>query len=516
MDVRADRLLALVAGAALIAGFTALRGIDPFDEGVVLQAARRVADGQTPYRDFLWSYGPAQPYLLGASFELLGTSLLGWRVLRVATVALTALLVFLLARRLAGPRLAILAWLVAACALAQPANASPFLVALMLGLLALLVASGGHRGRGRALLAGVLVAFAAAWRLDFALYGAAAVGAALVVPPGRLRSRLGNVAAMALAAATVTALVYLPFALAAGPADVYDDLVGKSLREREYWTLPFPLDYDGRLRAWPPGALAEDAKDVLGFYLPLVAMVGLAVAALDAALRLRAERRLAPETAGLLVFALGAVAYLLSRTDEFHATPLVVALACLLAASLARRSSGRVRAMLAPAAAVMLALLLAYGASNRLSALFLPKPSAAIDVPVADGVRAPPAEARAIEQVVREVKRRVPAGEPIYVAPARSDLVAFENALLYVMTERDNPTGEDVGLRAAPREQERLVRALERSRPRVVVRWTDPLSSKREPNPRGRSSGSRILDRYLDRRYRLLERLHHYDLLVRR
>jgi hypothetical protein len=321
---------------------------------------------------------------------------------------------------------------------------------------------------------------------------------------------------MALAAATVTALVYLPFALAAGPADVYDDLVGKSLREREYWTLPFPLDYDGRLRAWPPGALAEDAKDVLGFYLPLLAMVGLGVAVLDAALRFGAKRRLAPATAGLLVFSLGPVAYLLSRTDEFHATPLVVALACLLPVSLARRGPGRTSAALMPAAAVVLGLLLAYGAANRLSALFLPKPSAAIDVPVADGVRAPPAEARAIEQVVREVKRRVPAGEPIYVAPARSDLVAFENPLLYVMTERDNPTGEDVGLRAAPREQERLVRALERSRPRVVVRWTDPLSSKREPNPRGRSSGSRILDRYLGRRYRLLERLHHYDLLVRR
>src|SRR5918911_5424051 len=94
--------LALFAGAALVSGFTALRGIDPFDEGLVLQAARRVGDGQVPYRDFLWSYGPAQPYLLGGLFQLLGTSLVQWRLIRVAAVALTALLVFVIARGLPG------------------------------------------------------------------------------------------------------------------------------------------------------------------------------------------------------------------------------------------------------------------------------------------------------------------------------------------------------------------------------------------------------------------------------
>jgi hypothetical protein len=41
-------LLALYLGAAVISGFTILREIDPFDEGLMLQAARRVAAGQTP------------------------------------------------------------------------------------------------------------------------------------------------------------------------------------------------------------------------------------------------------------------------------------------------------------------------------------------------------------------------------------------------------------------------------------------------------------------------------------
>ena len=72
---------ALFLGAALISGFTMLRGIDQFDEGLMLQAARRVGDGQLPYRDFLWSYGPGHPYLLALLHEITGVSLLDWRVL---------------------------------------------------------------------------------------------------------------------------------------------------------------------------------------------------------------------------------------------------------------------------------------------------------------------------------------------------------------------------------------------------------------------------------------------------
>ena len=49
------RLLAfLYAAGVLISAFTVLRGIDPFDEGLILSAAARVADGQLPYGDFPW------------------------------------------------------------------------------------------------------------------------------------------------------------------------------------------------------------------------------------------------------------------------------------------------------------------------------------------------------------------------------------------------------------------------------------------------------------------------------
>jgi hypothetical protein len=71
-------------------------------------------------------------------------------------------------------------------------------------------------------------------------------------------------------------------------------------------------------------------------------------------------------------------------------------------------------------------------------------------------------------------------------------------------------------VQSRPREQALIVAALRRTRPRVVVRWTDPISSRPEPNRRGRPSGSRELDEYLAEGYRLDSRFGAYDVLVPR
>ena len=135
---------------------------------------------------------------------------------------------------------------------------------------------------------------------------------------------------MALATAAV---VYLPFAIVAGPGDLYDNLVATSLRESDYWSLPFPLIFDEQFRLWPPRDLLEDGKDLLGYYLPLLLVVGLGQVPF-ARCALRAAR-----SASILAGA-GFLVYLLSRTDEFHATPLLIALVSALpicAAAVGRR-----------------------------------------------------------------------------------------------------------------------------------------------------------------------------------
>jgi hypothetical protein len=503
--VRPRTAAALFLGAALISGFTMLRGLDPFDEGLVLQAARRVVDGQLPYEDFLWAYGPAQPYLQGGLFEVFGVSVVQWRIIRVLADAGVALAVYVLVRREAGPRLALAGWLAAACIMAQPRSANPFPLALLAGLGALAVITAGPPTRGRVLGAAALTVVAAAFRLDFGIYAGVAVVAALAA--GR-QWRAGGGYLAATAAGTL--LVYLPFALVSGPADLYDALVGTSLREKEYWTLPFPWTYDGGLSG------LRDVKDLLDYYVPALLLVACAVTLVAVVLRLRADRRITPLMAGLVAYGVGGVAYLLSRTDEFHTAPLFVIAAIALPIVVAREWGSSGFLPVAVAAAVVLTLLTAHGAWNRTSALLRPPDLDTVDVEVADGAKAPPDEARAVERMVRAVQSRVPPGEPIYVAPRRSDLVRFNAPLVYVLTERDNPTRRDFGLETSAAAQDRIVATLERVRPRVIVRWTAPIQVVREPNLRGRPTGVRTLDAYIARDYRLLERAGSYDVLVPR
>jgi len=475
--------VALWLAAALISGFTMRRYLEPFDEGLLLQAALRMSDGQWPYADFGWPYGPGQPLVMTAAFGVFEPSVVWWRVLRVAADATIALLVWTLVRGEAGPRWALAAWLAAAVTVAQPASANPVPVALAFAL--------GAVTTRRAAAAGALAALAAFWRPDFGVVTLLAV----------LMARRQRGAA--LVAGLVAGALYAPFAVVAGPERLWDSLVATGLKDGAAWRLPFPLEYDGPLRAWPPGALAEDLKDVLGFYLPLVGVVGLALTLIVL------RRRLTPAAAGLAVLAVGALAYLLSRADELHAQPLLAILTALIPIVAARLQ--RPQLLVAPLALILLA-----GVANRVSALLVPPELEPVTVPGVPGIRVPPAEAAALPKLVVAVQRQVPPGEPVYVAPRRSDLVTLTDPLIHFLVRRPNVLRRDALLQARPDEQERIVAALRRRRPRVVIRWLDPSSSRPEPNERGRPSGSRALDEYLAGAYESDARFGQYEILVAR
>src|SRR5579875_3278798 len=76
------------------------------------RSVRRGADasGRLPYRDFLWAYGPAQPYLQAALFRLMGVSLLQWRVEWVAACAGISVVAWLAVRDCAPGWVAITVW----------------------------------------------------------------------------------------------------------------------------------------------------------------------------------------------------------------------------------------------------------------------------------------------------------------------------------------------------------------------------------------------------------------------
>jgi hypothetical protein len=483
------RLALLFGLGALLSGLTILDGINPHDEGLVLQAAARVADGELPYRDFYANYGPGQYYLVGALDAIFGSSLLAWRIVRVTLDALVAVLAYALVRRDAPEPFALGAWVAVIAVMAHPTLPHPNATALALALGAILLAGRSPAG------AGVLAGLAFTFRFDIGI--AAGVAAALAAAGDRGR---GAAALRAAAAATATgSLLVAPFAIAA-PGDFWDQTIGFALDEQSLQRLPLPSAYDGGF----------EPNKILAFYLPYVLMGGLALwlavaAATRAPLRLWAAFPLA--VAGL--------AYLLARADEFHLVPLAAVLPVLLAGGAAREwLAGRKPAALV--LALPLALVAIVGLdTNRIDSVSGP-PLERIPLDVADGVKAPPDEARALEELVPYVRERVPAGRPIFVAGPRHDLVRVGNPLVYVLAGRPNPTRYDVmqpGVVTTGEVQREIVRVLRRSRTGLVVRWLSPVASEAEPNGAGRSSGVRILDRELARRYAEVERFGDYAVL---
>ena len=494
----------LWAAAALISAFTMRRYLEPFDEGLLMQAASRILDGQWPYADFGWPYGPGQPVAVAGLSWLFEPSVAWWRAIRVAADATAALAVWALVRPVAGVRWALAAWLAAAVTVAQPTSANPFPVALAFALCAVLAGA-----RGKPVPAGLLAAAAAFWRPDIGAVAAVAAGVTLLARRDgeTARGRVRPALIAELTALLAAVALYAPFAAAAGAGRLWDELVGIAAGDGDLWRLPFPVSYGGPLRGWPPDALAEDLKDVLGFYLPLAGLVIGALVLVAIAWR----RRPSPELAGVVVLAGGCLLYLLSRPDDLHAQPLIV---CLCAA-VPLAAVGAPRALRA-ALAAGLALIALAGAANRLSALVLPPELEPVRLAGVPGIRVPPAEAEAIPRMVSRVQRLVPSREPIYVAPRRSDLVTISDPLIHFLVRRPNILSRDVGVQALPEEQARTVAALRRERPKAVVRWTDPASARPEPNRRGRPSGSRELDEYLAAEYRLDRRFGVYDVLVPR
>jgi hypothetical protein len=481
------RLALLFAAAAALSGFTLLRGVNVHDEGLMLQAAERIADGQLPWRDFWWNYGPGQPLVLAGLREVFGASLVTWRVLRVLLAAGVSVLAYLLARRDAPEPLALGAWLAVAGAMAFPALPTPTPAVLALAFGGVLLAQ-------RSPLAGGALAGAAAFfRIELGL--AAIACAALAAPAGQRQKA-------AVAGALTAVLLLAPFAIAGG-REAWDDTLGFALGAQSLQRLPLP----GAL----PGGF--DLNKALEHWFPYV-LLGATAIWVVLALRRR------PPITGLALVPLAAagVLYLLGRVDEYHLIPLAATLPVMLAGASQRELAAASRAG-AGVAIAAIALIALHGLDRQGVQLVHPTRLTALHLPVADGVLVEPAEAAALDRLVPYVDARVPPGEPVFVANPRHDLVNVGNPLLYVLLQRPNPSHYDVmqpGVVTEASAQREIVAALRRARPRLAVRWLSPLADQRQGNGAGRSSGVRLLDRYLASAYRAERRFGGYQVLSRR
>lgn len=87
--------------------------IDWTDEGQIVYAIWRTAEGEIPYRDFLHLYGPSMFFFNGLLFRLFDYDLSVLRYALLALKAATCVMVYVTARRMSGPTFAAIAYAIA-------------------------------------------------------------------------------------------------------------------------------------------------------------------------------------------------------------------------------------------------------------------------------------------------------------------------------------------------------------------------------------------------------------------
>ena len=477
VDVTPQRLVALFLLATGFAALDIRAGIGPHDEGLMLQWGHRIAGGEWPYRDFWCNYLPGQPLLQA----LIGNSLWGWRVLRAATGGIAAVTAYLLVRRTTDDdRWALAAWAGVAAAMAWPLTPGPNATATALALAALLAAP------RRPSVSGALCGAAFLFRPEIGV--AAAVGAWLLArgrpPAWRIPAVAGGVALAGM----------LPFLIVA-PGDFLSQTFGFA-GIQHLQRLPFPL-----------APHTGDPNKLLERLFPAILVAGTLLWAGASLLRRRG--------AALVALMLAGLAYLLSRTDEFHLVPLSAVLAVGLAAAAARETHRVLRIALA----VALGLIVAHGLDRQLGKVRDAGEMVGVDLPTVANVRSTPADAHALDDLAEAVAHRSRPGDPILSAPPRYDKVRVGDTLLYTLLDRRDPTRYDVaqpGVVTKASVQREMRRDLQRSDTRLIVRWEAPIAREMEDNGSGRSSGVHVLDDWIAANFRRVGRFGDYVLLQKR
>ena len=115
-----ERVIALLIFGSAFAYLCLFRNYTNLDcdEGIILQGAKRILDGQVLYRDFFSFYTPGSYYLLALLFKLFGSSMLVARTALSIYGGIFSVLTYLIARRVCDRWSSILAaYLVAFCIL---------------------------------------------------------------------------------------------------------------------------------------------------------------------------------------------------------------------------------------------------------------------------------------------------------------------------------------------------------------------------------------------------------------
>ncbi|HEX7434289.1 MAG TPA: glycosyltransferase family 39 protein [Anaerolineaceae bacterium] len=169
-----------------------------YDEGFAMFGSTRVLNGDVPYKDFWAIYPPGQFYILAGIIKLFGANLLNARIFDTLIRFLMVIGVFLITKRLAPPRLAFLAALIAGLMLASAGFYSyAVFPAMTLGLWSIItwLVYTEKRHKAWLVLSGVFLGISTIIRWDIGTYAGIsllAAGYLALLTPGLNRPLSGD------------------------------------------------------------------------------------------------------------------------------------------------------------------------------------------------------------------------------------------------------------------------------------------------------------------------------------
>ena len=493
----------------------------PYDEGLILYGAARVAGGDVPYRDFWTLYGPASFYVLGGLFRFFGESVLVGRSFDIVCRSAIIVLAYLLARRLVSGGIALAAALASLFILiAAQSYEAPIFPSLACALLAIWIVARAMSAERPQLLsasAGVAVGVAVAFRNDIGIYAFIAVAFAWIGArhSNGLESQgpSKTIVPFVLGCATVV-LSMVALLIAAVPlSDLYQDLVRIPLEVyAPYRRLPFPI-----IEPVSTAIKLRSLSPLVQYIVYVPPIVG--VVASVYAVRLRQGRTSMATRADFTLFEMLVVLELLLilkgavRVSLLHMAPALVAAAIVSAVLSARFARSRKRTLLlvlvvALAAKITVEPVAFIGSIDRLRVFA----AHALDDEAMAGCE-PSSIARLrcfrvdadLHAVIDYIDRNTSSDEPIYVGSTRHDKLFVNNVELYFLSGRRSSTKwHDLhpGVQTTLPIQQAMIDEF-RARPPALVVLNRFWDRVREPNASATSSGVTLLDDWLRSHYAL-------------
>lgn len=526
-DVATAISLAVISAAW---GAVSLRaGTDgPYDEGVHLAAAWRLAGGEAPYRDFWYLHTPGTPLVLAGAFRLFGTTLAVERGLKAVVVALSVVLVFLLARRVAPRGVSAAAALLFLVGPAGTLSLRPRDLGLLGALGAALVLLGpGDAGsrRLRAAGCGLLVGLTFCFKQEIGFWFFVVSAVVLGIGAAREQGERGKTRAL-----LGDALLPLFAGSAAAPALVGLGLLAAgALGDFVAQAVVFPFSEFSRMRSLPVSLRISQFAAAIRHGLPAPAILEVArvpvlfglfaAASLTASVRGgRAFFRRPGDAAARAGFLFGLAGILLldvarHRADAGHLFP-ALPFALLSTASLVGPRPAERSRLVAAAGALgfaLVALLSLPVIAARLRSAREPAVETGLpSTPVLRGFDGD------LLRAARSAAASTRLDERIYVGNSRHDAVVYGATLVYFLAGRKGATRYDnlhPGVVTTLPVQREIVESLDRRGTRVVVLWDGPPLI--EPNESSIPSGVTFLDAWLQAGFREIAGFGAYRVLAR-